>query len=69
MGSLDTNFIKVDQVAEILGTSKSHAYKVVQQLNAELDKQGYIVIAGKVSRAYFEEKIYGLQGGRINASI
>lgn len=64
-----TALINAKEVAEILGTSKSHAYKVVQQLNEELRNQGYIVIAGKVSRAYFEEKIYGLQGGRINASI
>lgn len=64
-----TALINAKEVAEILGTSKSHAYKVVQQLNKELRNQGYIVIAGKVSRAYFEEKIYGLQGGRINASI
>ncbi len=58
-----TTLINAKEVAEILGTSKSHAYKLVQQLNDELKKQGYIVIAGKVSRAYFEEKIYGLQGG------
>lgn len=64
-----TALINAKEVSEILGTSKSHAYKVVQQLNEELKKQGYIVIAGKVSRAYFEEKIYGLQGGSFNASI
>jgi len=58
-----TALINAKEVAEILGTSKSHAYKVVQQLNDELKIQGYIVIAGKVSRVYFEEKIYGLQGG------
>ena len=58
-----TALINAKEVAEILGTSKSHAYKVVQQLNEELRNQGHIVIAGKVSRAYFEEKIYGLQGG------
>lgn len=55
-----TALINAKEVAEILGTSKSHAYKVVQQLNDELKNQGYIVIAGKVSRVYFEEKIYGL---------
>lgn len=59
-----TTLINAKEVAEILGTSKSHAYKLVQQLNDELKKQGYIVIAGKVSRVYFEEKIYGLSGGQ-----
>lgn len=56
---IKTALINAKEVAEILGTSKSHAYKVVQQVNDELRNKGYIVIAGKVSRAYFEEKIYG----------
>ncbi len=47
------------EVSEYLGTSKAHAYKVMRQLNEELKNQGYITIQGKVSRAYFEEKIYG----------
>ena len=28
-------FMKVDEVAETLGISKSYAYKIVQKLNAE----------------------------------
>lgn len=55
--SLDTNFIKVDQVAEELGVSKSFAYKIVQKLNAELKEQGYLTVAGRVSRKYFLEKL------------
>lgn len=39
-----TTLINAKEVAEILGTSKSHAYKVVQQLNDDLQKQGYIVL-------------------------
>lgn len=57
-----TALINAREISEVLGTSKSHAYKVIQQLNEELKNQGYIVIAGKVSRIYFEEKIYGLRG-------
>lgn len=57
VGSLDTNFIKVDQVAEELGVSKSFAYKIVQKLNAELKEQGYLTVAGRVSRKYFLEKL------------
>ena len=55
--SMDTNFIKVDQVAEELGISKSFAYKIVQKLNAELKEQGYFTVAGRVSRKYFLEKL------------
>ena len=37
-------FMHVDEVAEELGISKSHAYKIVQQLNAELRQMGYLEI-------------------------
>lgn len=57
-----TVLINASEVSEILGTSTSHAYKIIKQLNHKLTKGGYIVIAGKVSRAYFEENFYGLKG-------
>jgi hypothetical protein len=44
----------------ILGISRSAAYKLMRQINSELEKKGYIVIRGKVSRKYFEERIYGM---------
>ena len=50
------SFLRVDEVAEILGISKSYAYKIVQKLNAELKKQGFITIAGRVNKQYFLEK-------------
>ena len=52
-------FISADAVAVELEVSKPHAYKIIRQLNAELQKQGYMTIAGKVSRKYFYEKFYG----------
>ena len=48
--------MRVDEVAEILGISKSYAYKIVQKLNAELKEQGFITIAGRVNKQYFLEK-------------
>jgi len=56
-----TIFIKADKVATELGVSKPHAYRLIKQMNEELKKQGYITIAGRVSRKYFQEKFYGLQ--------
>jgi Mn-dependent DtxR family transcriptional regulator len=65
MKSLDTNFMKVEQVAEELGVSKSFAYKIVQKLNAELKEQGYLTVAGRVSRKYFLEKLcYSRKDGK-----
>ena len=43
-----------------LEVSESKAYGIIKQLNSELSAKGYIVIPGKVSRAYFEEKVYGV---------
>ena len=50
------SFLRVDEVAEILGISKSYAYKIVQKLNAELKEQGFITIASRVNKQYFLEK-------------
>lgn len=44
----------VTEVAEQLGTSKAYAYRVIRKLNAELVKEGRLVIQGKVSRVYIE---------------
>ena len=51
-------FMNVDDVAEYLGVSTSLAYRVIQQLNKELKAKGFITISGKISRAYFEKKVY-----------
>lgn len=55
-----TNTVLIDaaEVAQILDVSKAFAYKVVRELNEELKNKGFITIAGKVSRKYFEEKFY-----------
>lgn len=52
--------LEVGDVMQILGISRSAAYKLMRQINSELEKKGYIVIRGKVSRKYFEERIYGM---------
>jgi len=45
----------------ILGVSRNKAYKIIQLLNEELKAQGYVIIAGKCSRRYFNEKFYGCE--------
>ena len=39
-------FMTVEEVATELGVSKSYAYKIVKQLNDELQKLGYLTVAG-----------------------
>lgn len=58
------NFMRVEDVAEELGVSKSYAYKVVQKLNKELKAKGYITISGRINRQYFFERTcYGCFSG------
>ena len=52
----ETTFMKVDEVAEELGVSKSYAYKIVQKLNAELKEQGFLTISGRVNKQCFMER-------------
>ena len=51
------SFMRVDEVAQELGVSKSYAYKIVQKLNAELKSLGYLTISGRVNRMFFYEKL------------
>lgn len=55
-------FITVKEVAELLGISKSKAYAIIRELNEELSAKGFITVAGRVSRKFFEEKFYGVAG-------
>lgn len=53
-------FVTAGEVAQDLGVSKPFAYKLVRQMNEELEEKGFITIAGRVSRKYYEEKFYGM---------
>lgn len=55
-------FITAKEVAELLGISKSKAYAIIRGLNEELSAKGFITVAGRVSRKFFEEKFYGVAG-------
>ena len=58
----DTTFMRVEEVAEELGVSKSYAYKIVQKLNAELKAQGFLTISGRINKQYFFERTcYGVK--------
>lgn len=47
------------EVADLCGISTSSAYKIIARLNKELEGKGYLTFSGKVSRAYFSERMYG----------
>lgn len=50
--------IGASQVAEILGISNSYAYKIIEELNLELEKAGYLTIRGKVDSLYLERRYF-----------
>jgi len=55
-----TNYMMtVEDVAVELGVSHGHAYKLIRQLNQELSEAGYITIAGKIPRTYWQTKFFG----------
>ena len=50
----NTLFVTAGEIAEELGISKPFAYKLVRQMNEELEAKGFLTIAGRVSRKYYE---------------
>lgn len=59
MATQNKLYITANELAELLGISVGHAYKIIKKLNVELEEDGYLVIAGKVPRVYFEKRWYG----------
>ena len=54
------NFMTVEEVAQELGVSKSYAYKIVRELNAEMQNLGYLTVSGRVNTNFFRKKLcYG----------
>jgi hypothetical protein len=54
--------ITAEEVAESMGISLGYAYKLLRKLNKELADQGYVTVAGKIPRAFWEKKFYGYFG-------
>lgn len=55
-----TLYYTVNEVQEMLGISRGHAYKLIKNLNQQLSQRGFIVIAGKIPKKYFAEHYYGM---------
>ena len=54
---MDRLFMNADEVAKEMNVSKAYAYKIIQKLNDEMKKMGYITVSGKVNRKYFLKKV------------
>ncbi len=62
----NTMFIGVAQIQRDWGISRSKAYQIIKDLNAELKKKnpGALVVSGRVNRFWYEEAC--LQRGSSN---
>ena len=61
-------FMKAEDVQEFLGVARTESYRIIKRLNEELKANGYMVISGRVSRKYLEEKVYGYVGSSVPVS-
>lgn len=52
------------EIAERMGVSRSMAYKVIKELNSEMERRGCKTIRGRVSSEYFEETYFGKRAAR-----
>lgn len=55
---MNNYMMTADEVANELGVSRNFAYKIIRELNMELKSQGYVVVSGKIPRAFWKTKFY-----------
>ena len=56
----NTMFVRVDEIAKALDVSRPTAYRLIKEMNDELQVKGFMTVAGRVSRKYYEERFYGI---------
>lgn len=54
---MSSPFITAKEAGELLGVSRTSAYRIVHQLNEELKEKGYIIVRGKVAKEYFFKRL------------
>lgn len=54
-------FIRAEELQRELDISSACAYKIIRELNQELEDKGYVTVRGRLSRKYFEERVYGYE--------
>lgn len=54
----EMQFLGAAEVMACVGVGRSKAYQIIQQLNAELEQEGYLTFPGKVPARRFQERLY-----------
>lgn len=53
-----SKYVRVGEVMQLCNVSESHAYRIMRQLNEELEKKGFVTTAGRISRRHLLERLY-----------
>ena len=56
----EKHFVSAPELANVLGISLAHSYRLIRSLNSELSQRGYRTLTGRVARRYLQERFYGL---------
>lgn len=57
-------FMRVEEVANVMGVSVSYAYKIIRKLNKELKKTGCLIMNGRIDRKFFYDNFYSTRENR-----
>lgn len=64
MREMEPKLIGAAEIAERMGVSRSTAYKIIKELNGEMERRGCRTIRGRVSNELFEEVYFGKKAAR-----
>lgn len=51
-------YLTAEDIMACVGVGRSKAYEIIKNLNAELDRDGYLTFPGKIPERKFREKLY-----------
>ncbi|MDO4623065.1 MAG: ICEBs1 excisionase [Eubacteriales bacterium] len=47
------------EIAEMVGVGRTKSYGLIKKMNKELEKDGFLVIDGKIPKEYFDARYFG----------
>lgn len=62
------HLLNVEEVMELTGAKQSTAYRIIREVNAEMEKRGFLTLRGKVNKTFLCERL-GIPQGDISPSL
>lgn len=63
MADIERRLLGASEVALKLGVCRSKAYRIIRELNCEMERRGCATIPGRVSSQIVEERYFGDKRG------